>query len=329
MKTAELAGYPMEVPFGPAAGVLTGANEEVLLNQTKDVLRSPASVAWWGSFTWNGGQGNEPEYGEVYYHNRLTGLTYNSMGLPNIGSQRAMVLYPSMKEQGDAHGTLLIPSVSPGKGEDPLEVLPRMAEGFAEAGAPVIEVNYSCPNKFKKSGWREPILCFDLPAMEAAQAEVVRRVGNDVLVIAKVAPYLDQRTELIPKVAELFARVGGNYGLGLSNTIGGEKGRRENGNYALPNVPDNEGGMSGRSVGSVGLGQLVRFNQFVEADVPKASYLGVEDASDVLHRERLGAIVCGGVTVFKQNETHGISFGRTCHRFTESYVAAMEARSQR
>ena len=278
MRTAELAGYSMDIPFGPAAGVLTGANEEVLLRQTKDVLKSPVSVAWWGSFTWNGGVGNEAKYGVVYYHNEKTGLTYNSMGLPNISSTRAAELDPEMKRIGDDHATLLIPSISPGKGEMPLDVLPKMAQQFAEKGAPVIEVNYSCPNKVDQLGGREPIVCFDLEMTEAIQEEVVRRVGHEVLVIAKVAPYLDERRLLIPQVGEVFARVGGNYGVGPSNTIGGEKGRRENGNYALPNVPNHEGGMSGRGTAGVGIDQLVKFDKVLDAHIPKASYLGVESA---------------------------------------------------
>jgi dihydroorotate dehydrogenase len=321
----ELAGYEIEVPFGPAAGVVNGPNLELLAERVKDCLRSPVSAGKFGSITWEGGPGNEGDYGVVYYHNPVTGQTVNSMGLPNVGFHVAVREYPELRKFAEALGKPLVPSLSPGKGEDPVMVLPRMAEGFAEAGAPAIEINYSCPNKITGEGAREPILAYDVEQMAEIDGEIVRVVGTGVAVIRKLAPYVGEKKLLIPKVGELYAQAGGDVWLNLSNTIGGQRIPNEMGDPALK-VPDNMGGMSGPYTAEMARDQLIRFKKILPAGIGVISCNGVIDGSEVFHRtDELRADLTEGATVYFENERRGISYGQTGQRVAEQYAEAVDA----
>lgn len=317
-------GYEVDVPFGPAAGAINGVNEDVLLQKARQVLRSPVGAEWIGSFTWNGGPGNEPEYGVAYYHNKLTGQTVNSMGLPNIGYHRAVELYPELKKEADDYGKPVIPSISPGKGEDPAVVLPDMVAGFVEAGAPIVEVNYSCPNKIDKSGGREPLLGNDPEIMFSIDEEITRRVGDDIWVIRKLPPYLGEKKQLIPTVTDGFNKTKGRVALNISNTVGGQKILTELGEPAL-NVPDNIGGMSGPATIEIGRDQLRRFRtELLLSRVVLISSLGVTTGQEVHYRvdEGRGAVFTSGVTLYTENESAGIDYGKTGVKIAEEYAEA-------
>lgn len=320
----EVVGYEIEIPFGPAAGVLNGANEELLVKQITEVIKSPAGVVTYGSITWNGGLGNE---GDVYYHNSLTGQTVNSMGLPNIGHERATAIYPELNTIAGDMGKLLIPSVSPGKGEDAVDVLPKMVEAFAEAGSKIVEVNISCPNKITDDGGREAILGHDLEVVSALDEEIIRRVGGTVLVVYKLPPYLNNHRVLIPQIANIIVankpKISSSshfaVGVNICNTIGGEKARKENGDYAL-SVPGNVGGLSGPATAGVGVDQLRSFRKYLPKDVLITSCMGIMSGEDVLERKNMGAHLTGAVTLFTENEKRGIGYSQTSRRVADQYT---------
>jgi hypothetical protein len=79
-------GYEFEgIPFGPAAGAISGNNLEEMAKNTEDVAKSLAEGVKYGSLTFSGGVGNTLDHYPVYYHNTITGQTVNSIGLANIG----------------------------------------------------------------------------------------------------------------------------------------------------------------------------------------------------------------------------------------------------
>lgn len=320
----EFAGYEIEVPFGPAAGVLNGINEALLVEQIIDVIKSPVGFVTFGSITYSGDAGNESQYGVVYYHDQATGRTYNAMGLPNIGYRRAVELYPELQKQADSHGKPLIPSIAAGKGENPLFVLPLMAEGFVDAGAQAVEVNYSCPNKITGSGGREPILGHNLEAMQAVDDEIVQRVGNDITIIRKMPRFTGKERSNIPDVAKLFADGRrGKVVLNILNAIDDQRGLTEIGDPAL-GVPDNIGGMSGPTTDKIGIDQLRRFKLQLPGGVGFIGCLGVMTGRNVFDRvHEHGANLASGVTIYFENEKIGISYGQTGLRIAEQYAEAI------
>lgn len=313
--------YNTDFPFGPAAGAINGNNREEVEIKIKDSLRSPAPITPYGSITWYGGVGNAPEYGGVYYHNQATGQTVNSMGLPNIGIKDAEVMHPELQIIADAEGKMLVPSMSPGKGEDPTEVLPDMAYRFVKAGAKIIEINYSCPNKIVEGGGREAVLGNDLETMFEIDDKVIVSVGEDVIVIRKLPPYVGDKKVLIPDVAKGFSKVKGKVVLGLSNTVGGQQILTELGDPAL-RVPGNLGGLSGPATVEIGRNQLRQFRELLPKRIGIISCLGVTTGYEVHRRvSEMGADLAAGVTVFIENETHrGMTYGQTAQEIAEQYA---------
>jgi dihydroorotate dehydrogenase len=329
----EFAGYDIELPFGPAAGVLNGVNEEKLIEQTIDCLRSPAGLVWMGSFTLNPSLGNEPVYGQVYSHDQTTGKTINHMGLPNIGFDRARKIYGELKKVADEYGKPLIPSVSLGRSELAPEVLPQMVEGFAEAGATIVEVNYSCPNLGGKD-WHQ-ILGYDVRKMQDADKAITDRVGEDVIISRKLPPYGENLIDTGNNAAYVFKKAPGVKILNLSNTkpsrvayyelVESESGKDKYKDFM--NQINGLAGESGPALAKVGLAQLAQFKRVVsyESNIHLMSCLGVMSGQDVLERQQLGALASSAVTLYIENETKGISYGETGVRMAEQYLEAQES----
>jgi dihydroorotate dehydrogenase len=312
------AGYEIDFPFGPAAGAINGPNAEEIRNKIRDVIRSPAGFALWGSLTWTGGLGND-HYGRTYYHNYLTGQTVNSMGLPNVSINQGVKIQRELGKEAEAEGKPLIPSISPGKDEDPLVLLPGMAYALADSGAKIIEVNYSCPNKITGEG-REPILGYELDTMLEIDDAIARAVGHHVLIIAKLPLYVAEKRALIPAVADGFGRARGRRALGLSNTLGNQQILTEFCEPAL-DVPGNLGGLSGPALKETARDQLVEFRSSLPEEVRILSYNGVDSGREIYHRvDELGADLAGGVTVLWENEKRGQSFGQTLTELAEEYA---------
>jgi dihydroorotate dehydrogenase len=329
----EFAGYDIELPFGPAAGVLNGVNEEKLIEQTIDCLRSPVGLAWMGSFTLNPSLGNEPTYGQVYSYDKTTGRAINHMGLPNIGFDRARKIYPELKKVADEYGKPLIPSVSLGRGERAPEVLPQMVEGFVEAGASIVEVNYSCPNLGGKD-WHQ-ILGYDVRKMQDVDAAITNRVGEDVIISRKLPPYDENMSDMANTAIYVFEKAPGIKILNLSNTkpsktayyelVESETGKAKYKDFI--NQIDGLAGESGPALAQVGLRQLAKFKRAVnyEANINLMSCLGVMSGKDVLERKQLGALASSAVTLYIENETKGISYGETGVRVAEQYLEALQS----
>jgi dihydroorotate dehydrogenase len=316
-------GYDFEgVPFGPAAGAINGPNEEEIRVHIKDVARSQAEAVKWGSLTWNGGLGNAEIFYPVYYHNPATGQTVNSMGLPNVGHDRGLALQREMQPIVEAEGKPLIPSFSPGKGEDPFEVLPQMAYDFAEAGTKILEVNLSCPNKILEGEQREATLGHDREIVDELDDRIRAEVGSAITIIYKEPPFVGEHSLLMPRVEEFYHRVHRKTAANFSNTIGGQRIPNESGDPAL-GVPGNLGGMSGPYTKEAGRRQLRELGPRLPKAIGAFSCLGVDSGYEVFYRvDELNADYTEGVTLFWENQKHGISFGQTMHRVAEEYAQA-------
>lgn len=315
------------LPFTPAAGAITGLIEEEIIAKILDVAKSPAAAVKYGSFTFNGGLGNE---GKVYHHNQITGITVNGIGLGNIGHRRGVELQKQLQPQVEAEGKSLIPSFSPGKGENPLEVLPAMAYAFVEAGATKIEPNYSCPNKRVEGGGSyEPVLGYDLDSMFEVDERIVEAVGPDTTILRKLPPLVGEKKILLPPMVDGFnavnerARGRGQVVLGLFNTIPAQSVLDELGDPALSvgETKDNLGGASGRAFAGMAIDGLMRFKQRLDPTIGTISSVGVYSAQEIYRRVDVeGADLAEGVTVLWQNElNYGKSFGQTITEMAEQY----------
>jgi dihydroorotate dehydrogenase len=317
-----LEDYADGVPFGPAAGAINGLSEEEIKTKILDVLRSPARAATWGSITWERSLGND---GRTFNHNALTGQTVNSMGLPNIGIVRGLIIQTEMQKYAEEFNKPLIISFSPGKGEDPQEVLPAMAYKAAESGVQIIEVNYSCPNKFIDGVRLEPVLSHDLEKVADVDAKILAAVGPDVTVIRKFAPLVGEKRVYLPETLEFCSQLGEKAVASFFNTIGSQSVLDEKGDPALSvgDGGENIGGLSGPATIEVGREGL-RYRQKLPEHIGMISCLGVDSAAEVLYRTQRGADFAEGVTLFWENEKKGKSFGQTMTEIAEQYAELVQ-----
>lgn len=313
------AGIEVDVPFGPAAGAINGPSKDLLLKQAHEVLLSPVGAAWVGSFTREPSEGNA-RHGRTYYHKPSTGETVNSMGLPNIGIAQAEKLMPGLARMAANLGKVLVASVSPAKGEDPVRVLPELVARMFEAGAQAVEANYSCPNKITDDGNREPILGYDPIAVSAVRHAILQRIGEHQIFIEKWPPYEGEKELIGNKMAHAILEFSGVKYISLPNTRPNQLIMDEAGSYAL-DVPGHTGGMSGPATREMGRDQLRFMRSLLPQYIGIVSCSGVDNGMEVFHRvEHLGADFTAGVAIYFNNEEKGTGYGQTSVRIAEEFA---------
>ncbi|TFV66812.1 UNVERIFIED_ORG: dihydroorotate oxidase [Bacillus sp. AZ43] len=135
--------------------------------------------------------------------------TVNSFGVPSPAPEEWMAdLERALAAVGD--DALLLVSVM-GEGEDLAADFARTARMAEEAGAPVVELNLSCPNTLDRSaGGVKPPLCLDPDATVAVVEEVRRALDDRTALVAKLS-WLDEPAlaALVPRLAPLVDGVAG------------------------------------------------------------------------------------------------------------------------
>jgi dihydroorotate dehydrogenase len=318
---AEFAGYDIEVPFGPAAGVVNGASRELFVHHMRQVLRSAAGFGLGGTTTKNGGEGNA-HFGRTYYHNPLTGETVNSMGLPSIGIEGIEEVYPELRKFADDKGKPLGVSVASAMGEDPVKVFPELIERSFLAGAVFVEANYSCPNQITEDGKREPILSYDYLMVRRVREAILERLGTDQFWGEKWSPAVGERVGVIRRLAASLWDTEGIYYVAGPNAIPGQELHDEDGKPAL-DVPGNKGGLSGPVTRALGREAAEKLRSALPPRMKLVSCLGVDSGNEVYMRvNRLGADLAAGVTIYFENERRVIDYGETATLVAEEYAEA-------
>lgn len=138
--------------------------------------------------------------------------TVNSFGVPSLPPEKWMAdLERSLAAIGDDQ-LLLVSVMGEGKGAGLVEDFARTALLAQEAGAPVVELNLSCPNTLRPSaaGGVQPPLCLDAEATVAVVDGVRRALDDRTGLVAKLS-WLDEPrlSALVPRLAPLVDAVAG------------------------------------------------------------------------------------------------------------------------
>jgi dihydroorotate dehydrogenase len=323
----QFGGADIDSPLVNAAGSINGTSIENILHEVDELAATGIGAITVGSFTVPRQEGNVITYGEpVYYHDTEKGLTYNSMGLPNIGLDEAILMAHEIARRGDAGGKPVIFSVSPTL---PSEEIGRPSEQaalltyrfFDEAVVEFVELNVSCPNVVAEDGSRKPMLGYDLEGMaeliDAIREQVGRPSGGLGI---KLPPYLtDEQKALMPEVAtaimdsKLFSFIT------TANTIPNQVPKDAAGEDIL-SVPGGAGGMSGPGTNEIGREQLKLWKNLVGDRLEIISTLGVDTGRELAVRKLMGAVAAGGVTFLWQNQ----NWKEAVTRVLSDYAEAME-----
>ncbi len=194
----------------------------------------------------------------------------NSMGLPNLGPEKYAGLIPALKQ----YKKPVIASIA---GMEPSHFLP-IAQSFIEAGADALEVNLSCPNLIGK-----PQIAFDF----AKSSEILRgikQISGRVPVGVKLPPYPDPifNIEMCHVVRELeidFLTCINS----VPHSVFIDADKEE---FVIKNK---FGGLGGKYVKPVSLGQVRRFYELLEGKVPIIGCGGIENGRDIVEHFLAGA----------------------------------------
>lgn len=259
-ETLTLAGVELspEFPFMNAPGSVNGSGEENFMNDFMDIVRAPGTVAMIGTLTVPYKEGNEATYGgPVHRYVPGTGLMYNSMGLPNLGSKRFKELYPELAKIAHDHDKKLAASLGP-LSSNPGEEWVQLAEEALEGGVDIIEFNAGCPNIYDADGKPKTVLSLVPDVMGEALLYVQYRLGSDFASGVKISPtpvesFSRTDVELVPRnlirrQAETLNALAIAKYVAFFNTFGGQVPADENGTELPLSVPGGAGGVSGPGV---------------------------------------------------------------------------------
>lgn len=223
----------------------------------------------------------------------------NSFGNPSRGPEFwAEDMKAAVAAQGN--GQLLIASVvgtiQPGFTKDQYyEDFAVAAEIAAQAGAPVIEVNLSCPNVAN-----EGVICYTYDAVVSIAEKVKARVG-DTPVIAKIGYFSPDQQELLEKIVldttDCFAA------FSAINTIQAAV-VNENGEQLLPGEGRLRSGICGHSIKWAGLDMVKRLDALRKQhnlDFEIIGIGGVMTPADFAEYRSSGADVVQSVTAAMWN----------------------------
>jgi dihydroorotate dehydrogenase len=137
--------------------------------------------------------------------------TVNSFGVPSPAPEEWMPDLERSLAAVDADQLLLVSVMGEGEGTGLVDDFARVAGMAQEAGAPVVELNLSCPNTLSSSpDGVKPPLCLDADATVAVVEGVRRALDDRTGLVAKLS-WLDEPglAALVPRLAPLVDGIAG------------------------------------------------------------------------------------------------------------------------
>lgn len=277
----------VESPWGNAGGVV---------KTIEDVEKIALTGVGWieaGSYTLEPRMGNSPNGERVYYHDTETGLTYNSLGMPNKGLDSVEKEIPEMVRLAEAHHKKLVVNVAP-VSEHPAEEAQELVARAYAAGAPAVLLNAGCPNVVTEDGGRHEVLSHDAAAFSLV-LRGLRRVAerysplfvrispqNDLYAAGEIA-WAIRQSQCVSAVFD-------------PNTWGGSRPPSEKPQLE---VPGGVGGKSGPGMAQEARSQTRWISRFLRSiGVDTVSSSSIMNASELKQRLQWEGAVAGAGTTF-------------------------------
>lgn len=227
-------------------------------NDVKQMCTTKAGAVLVGSITVEQREGNPyPRWQDE------GGYALNSFGMPNKGLKYYAVELPKMVRVVHDADKLFVLSIAGFKKSD-YKKLARLAE---VSKVDLLELNFGCPNAREESG----IASFDINYMKDVIEEVQSSV--DVPLMVKLSPYSDP--VLLGRVANMLAKTK-VVAVVTSNSF--PNGYMQS---ADSNQSSHYGGVVGRALFPVGIGQVKQFRSLLPKHVSIVGVGGIESKKDV------------------------------------------------
>lgn len=300
--------YEMESPLMNAGGVVKTVEDVRLMAATG------VGAVLAGSFTLEPRVGNSPNGEKVYDHDSETGITTNSLGMPNKGLVEVAKDLPDMIQIAHDQGKPFILNFAPVSSDPMLEIV-RMSEILQRAGIDNLdgfELNASCPNVVTSDGGRHELLSRHPEQLGEVVAELRDISTKEVpfgTLIVRVSPFEGQQDAL--PLAESLQEAGA-HAVAAFNTFPGSK--------PVLEVPGSVGGQSGGGMAPQAEMQtswLVAAMDSIDAGFDIIGSNGIVDAARMKRRLNLGASTVSATTLFYE-APHG--WGRAVDRMLQEYA---------
>ena len=318
-----IAGHKIETPLVNAAGSINGTSRELILREVDILANTAIGAITVGSFTVPEQAGNEARCGSpMYYYDKETGASYNSMGLPNVGLVAAKSLMPEIVKKAHAKGKPVIASVASTLESraigDSYEQLAALVYEMQSSGVDLIEVSPGSPNTVTTDGGRKPLIAYNLESMHELTEALAPQIGAlNRKIGLKLPPYITDEQKLItPDLADLINEKQLFSFITTANTIPDQIALNRD-NKPILSVPNGRGGMSGAATKEVGREQLQLWRQLMDSSVDIVSTLGVDSGAELAVRRQLGASAAGGVTFLWESSNWGDAVTKVVSQWAE------------
>lgn len=305
----------MESPLMNAGGLVKSVKDVRLMAET------PVGAVLAGSYTLEPRVGNSPNGEQVYYHDGITGITYNALGMPNKGLREVAKELPEMIKIAHDNGKPFILNLAP-VSTDPLSEIVEMGKVLEEAGIDNldgIELNASCPNVVTADGGRHSLLSHSPGLLQQVAFELSDIGANEVpfgTLLVRISPLLAE--EDARKLVISLQQSGVNV-ISAFNGFGGGTPLDEQGNPRLQ-VPGGIGGKSGSGMSSQAEKQtawLVAARNDTKANLEIIGSNGVTNAETMKRRLDLGVAAVGATTLFWESRRWGEAASKLLEDFAQ------------
>jgi dihydroorotate dehydrogenase len=290
----------IESPWGNAGGVV---------KTVEDVEKMAHTGVGWieaGSYTLEMRRGNKwnpdtEEYDPVrtdYDHDSETGLTHNSLGMPNKGMDVVETEIPEMVRIAHAHSKKLLVNVAP-VSQVPVEESVELVRRSYAAGADGVILNAGCPNVKDPNGQQHRLLSRSPEEfLRVLTGLISGRVQKRIM--TRISPQETQQD--MYEICNLLRNSGIITAVFLPNTWPVPMPGKEQGSPLL-GVPMDSVGRSGPGMAEQAAIQTFwAGNALFETGVDIVSSSSIMDATELKHRMDLGAVAGAGTTFYYESK---------------------------
>jgi dihydroorotate dehydrogenase (fumarate) len=222
------------------------------------------------------------------------GYALNSFGMPNGGVEFYQVNLPKMRDIAHAADKKIAVSIA-GFSTSEYVTLAKLAQ---DTKVDLLELNLGCPN-VTIDGKQKPIVSFDPISM----GEIIRVVSEvaDIPLMVKLSPYSNPAE--LTRVAEAINNSGKVSAVVTCNTFPNGYQIRD----GKPVIASNFGGISGRAMLPISLGQVRQFRKILDNEVAVVGVGGIETSDDARRYFDTGAEIVQCATLIVRDGHQAIN----------------------
>jgi dihydroorotate dehydrogenase len=313
-----IGAYEMESPLMNAGGVVKTIEDVRMMAQTG------VGAILAGSYTLEPRVGNSPNGERVYYHDEVTGITYNSLGMPNNGIAEVAKELPEMISIAHDLGKPFILNIAPVTSNPAAEIAVMLGiledAGIRELDG--LELNAGCPNVVTADGGRHELLSHHTDLLGETVSEIIdvsnrgMRLGS---LMVRISPFRDKSDAT--NIAKLLVDVPVDF-VSAFNTFPGGIPVDSVGNNVLQ-VPGGAGGQSGAGKALLAEEQtlwLVEARDHAGIGFEILGSNGIQNARSMKSRMDIGASAVSLTTLFYEARSWGSAVSNLLDNYADLIV---------